>query len=67
MEEFDGILPRRFRRWGFGVLSAASLVAGFYSFADPQEIAVWGGLLMMVLGLSSGVASWNTRGDVTKG
>lgn len=65
-QEFDGVLPRRFRRWAFGVLGAAGLVAGFYSFIDPQEIAVWGGLIMMVLGLGSSVASYNTRGQVTR-
>lgn len=65
-EEFTGILPRRFRRWAFGVLGAAGLVVGFYSLADPEEIAVWAGLIGLVLGLGSGVASFNTRGTVTR-
>lgn len=64
-QEFTGVLPRRFRKWSYGILASVGLVVVFYGWLGPDEVELWKQLVLTVFTGSNGVAAFNTRGEVT--
>jgi len=64
-EEFTGILPRRFRKWSYGVMAAVAIVGVFHGVVTEEQVGLYIAALTAVFGFP--VASINTRGDTTVG
>lgn len=62
-EEYTGILPRRFRKWSYGVLATIAAVGVFHGWVTGEEVSLYIAAATAILGLP--VASVNTRGGST--
>lgn len=59
VEDYDGLIPQRFRAWVYRVLGVASAVAVFYGVVAAEEAALWVSAVTALVG--NGLAAVNTR------